>query len=178
MKKYKILENFQKVKKTLFIILYITLCSYTGFSQGYFGLSVINKGLGATAGVLIGESQRADIAFNVTMPILEVTNPTVYSLSVGFLFNLSNYEMDNYTITPSVGLANSTYKEIVLKGTYSQDYDRVLSYDSFKKISKINSYFSVELGKDAYLGRAFIKGTYTDRLYYGLGMRIFLNKKI
>lgn len=165
------MKNLQQ-KSAALIGMLIIHCAV--FAQGYMGVSIINKGFGATAGVVTGST---DIAFNVQRPFIDLMQPTIFSLSIGKIINLTNEESDNYSITPSFGVADSKVKRVVVAGQMNKDYNKCMSYETLETVRKFSAYYSLELGKDAYLGRVFIKGTYTDtRLFYGLGMRIFFNK--
>ena len=154
------------------ILLLIIHCSV--LAQPYIGTSVINKGFGATAGIL---ADKFDLAFNFQRPFTCVMSPTSTSLSLGYMINITNDEEDNYTITPSFGIVNSKFKVIVPANTRYDKYEDATPYERLKTIRTGNAYYNIELGKDAYMGRVFIKSTYfTNHLYYGIGMKVFFNR--
>lgn len=137
-------------------------------SQTYLSSSILNKGVEARLGYL---SDKVDISAGVQLPLTEVQVPTIYSITVGRVFYLSQME-DGITITPAVGIAGLTRQKMV------EEYP----FKSAKQ-SEVAAYYSLEVGKDSYMGRIFGKVMYskpyykvTNGLYYAVGMRFFFGE--
>ena len=152
----------------LMIILY---CN--AFSQGYLSTSVMKKGVAGSIGFL---ADKVDISFSLQFPLTDKLAPTIYSLSVGRMLNITNEEEDNFTITPAIGLSVLNKIEVVAANTFSEKYGQYFPYEMFKNANEIKAYYSLEVGKDAHMGRVFIKTVYVDKVYCSLGMRLFLNR--
>ncbi len=167
------LERETPTKKVIvFMAMILLWCN--AFSQGYIGTSLMNKGIGATAGILAG---KADISFNVQFPLTELTVPTILSLSVGRMINLTNNdEGNNYSLTPAFGIATSKVKRIVAAGQMNKEFYDRFSHETLETIRKVSTYYSLEVGKDAYLGRVFLRSVYCGNIYYSVGMRLFLTR--
>lgn len=160
-----------KAKKLVALMAMILLwCN--AFSQGYISTSVVNKGVAASIGYL---GAGIDINAGVQMPITEIQQPTIYSLSIGRIFYLSEND-GGLSLTPSFGVASLHKKQLVKAGAYSQEYNRTFPYDMYEKVSAIKPYYSLEIGKDAHLGRVFLKTVYSGNFYYSAGMRLFFNR--
>lgn len=163
------------MKKQSLLLTAIVLLCCNAFSQGYLSTSIVNKGIAANIGFLSGKT---DINFGVQFPITEITVPAIYHIEVGRRLNITNNEEgNNYSITPSVGAASLHKQQLVKTGIYRQEYNRSFNYDTYEKVNYIKPYFSFEFGKDAYIGRVFIKTVYCENIYYSVGMRLFFNRK-
>lgn len=157
------LETIKTTTKKMFTLMVMILLWCNAFSQGYLSTSVMKNGLAANIGFLSGKT---DINFGVQFPLTEITTPAIYHIEVGRMINLTNHEEGNdYSITPSIGAAFLKRKEVVTK-----------PYEYLKTVSKTSAYYSLELGKDAYMGRVFLKTVYCGNIYYSVGMRLFLTR--
>ncbi len=152
----------------LMVILY---CN--GFSQAYLGTSLMKNGVSGNIGFL---ADKVDISFALQFPLTDKLVPTIYSLSIGRMLNITNEEEDNFTVTPAFGFAVINKMEVVPANTFSEKYGQYFPYEILKNTNAIKAYYSLELGKDAYMGRAFIKTVYAERVYYSVGMRLFINR--
>lgn len=159
------------------LIAIMLILNISVYAQPYIGTSVINKGFGATVGVIA--DNRFDVAFNYQQPFICVLSPISTSLSVGYIINITNDEEDNYTITPSFGIVSSKFKIVIPANTRYDKYEDATPYERIKTIRTGNAYYNIELGKDSYMGRVFVKSSYFgNHLYYGIGMRVFFNRNI
>ena len=155
----------ETTSKKMLCLLAMILLWCNAFSQGYLSTYVMRNGVAANIGFLTGKT---DINFGVQFPLTEITTPAIYHIGVGRIINLTNHEEGNdYSITPSIGAALLNRKEVVTK-----------PYEYLKTVSKTSAYYSLELGKDAYLGRVFLKTVYCENIYYSVGMRLFLNRNL
>ena len=141
------------------ILLSLALTS-TNTNAQYAGVSVINKGIGVTAGIL---ANKVNIQAALTFPIMNLENSNTYSLSAGYQLNITNDEEDNYSFTPSIGAA-------LVKSRMWDSKAVMTVYEQIKLV------YGAELGKDAFMGRVFIHANYSDALYYGVGMKVFFKR--
>lgn len=155
------------------IVLIAMLIIYSNtFSQGYLSTAILNKGIEARLGYL---GERIGISAGVQMPITQVEAPTIFSLAIERAIYFSSEE-NGYCLTPSFGVAGIKRKQFVPAGQYVKEYDRVFEYDTYQKVTDIKPYYSLEIGKDAHLGRFFVKGVYSGGMFYAVGMRLFFGK--
>ena len=131
------------------ITISIIFISLNTFSQGYLSTSIINKGVEFNLGFL---SDKVDFNYGVQFPLMNITVPTIHHISVGRMFALGN----DYSFTTSIGGA--------------------VSKNRYNKEKNTAAYYSLEVGKDANLGRLFIKSMYCNQFYYAIGMRAFINR--
>ena len=148
-----------KMKNKKMLLLFMIIISLNVNAQ-FAGVSVINKGIGVNAGILINN---VNIQAGLTFPIVNLENSNTYSLTAGYQLNLTNDDKDNYSFTPLIGAA-------LIK---SRTWD---AKDAMSVHQNIKAMYGAELGKDSYMGRVFINTNYADALYYGIGMKVFFNR--
>lgn len=126
----------------------------------YAGISIINKGVSVNAGIL---ADKVAIQAALTFPITNLQNANTYSLTAGYQLNLTTYDADNYSFTPSIGAA------LLRSRTWG-------AKDAMTVHQNIKPMYGAELAKDAFMGRVYIQANYSDALYYGIGMKVFFNR--
>jgi hypothetical protein len=129
-------------------------------AQPYLSTGVLSKGVAAHLGILAG---KIDISAGVKFPLMSVENPTVLDLTVGRQILLTNHDADNYTATPAIGIASSKYN------TFDYRMKQTLHTDT-------KAIYSLEIGKDAYLGRFYLKAWHCGNNYIEIGMRYFVSR--
>ena len=146
------------MKKTLFTLaMFYALSSY---SQPFLSTGITSKGISYNIGIL---SSKFETSIGIKMPILSTENATIFNFQIGRQILLTHKEEDNYSLTLKVGYAELKYK----------------TFDSSWKETKVRTtkpIYSVELGKDAYIGRVFIKAWYCKNTFIEIGMRVFTNR--
>lgn len=168
---YKNMQHTQKGKtvkrkeKTLLAIIILI-----GFNlplqaqiQPYIGIGFYTNGIGLNLGAV-----ENNVCYEVGLhkPLVYNDVPTLIYGKVGYEINLSGKEKDNFTITPSLGISSYMVNDYV---NYEHD-------GSVIKVKSIKSYYSLELGKDWFMGRLFINGGYCGNAFFGAGMKIFFNR--
>ena len=141
------------------ITILILIISLNVHAQPYLSTG-ITKGVSVRAGILY---EQLDINAGVKYPLTNITNPSIYSLQIGRQLLLTHNEFDNYSLTPSLGIASLKYS------VFDEKYNRTYIHET-------KALYSIELGKDAYLGRVFIKNWYCKQNYLEIGMRVKLYK--
>jgi hypothetical protein len=136
----------------------LLLCFADSFAQAFIGIGASNKGVPVSIGALI---EKVEIKGTVIRPFKY--KPLVSSLTLGYQINLTDYEKDNYSITPSIGYSNVRWKD------FSQ-------YDSKDIITQVNEFhpaYGLELGKDLFLGRFYLSGNYYNTFYLSVGIKAY-----
>jgi hypothetical protein len=141
------------MKKLLTSILIILATQ--AYCQPSLGIQYTTKGAGLDGGYKINNTQ-VSVGYNV--PITKNTIPNYTYLNIGQSFNVTNNDVWNTSITPSVGIAHyhvmAAHEQIK---------------DGFKPI------YQLEIGRDCELGRFFISGGYSTIAWAGIGMRFYVN---
>ncbi|CAN5376017.1 hypothetical protein BH11BAC3_BH11BAC3_19060 [soil metagenome] len=135
-------------------------------AQPFLSFSTTTNGIGLSAGFLEPQSG-IEIATGYNMPVLSATKPHLFIMQAGKRILLTQNEEDNFTITPTIGYANYTMKD--LSNYYGKE-----ATGTREKIKQIKAIVGLELGKDWYLGRLFINANYCGTAFYGLGIRAFI----
>lgn len=131
-------------------------------AQVYMGTDINNKGVGANLGFL---GDHLDINTGINIPLSRTDVATIAHFTTGYMINLTHKDEDNFTITPSIGMGSYHIKDYT---AYNLD-----PHQGPTKISEILPYYSLELGKDAYMGRISLKLSYCKEVIAGISMRIF-----
>lgn len=156
---------------TVVIILGIILLCFTdSFSQPFVGLNLTQKGIGVNTGFLINNVE-------ITANYKPLTNkqdvPKVLSLSAGYRCLLTFNEINNWSITPSVGVGNYRVKDF-------RDYDAdPTGKTGIKQISKYEPIYGINLSKDSWIGQGFVSVDYCNKIvFYGIGIRAYFYRKL
>jgi len=131
------------------------------FSQPFLSMGAGDKGIQFQLGVL---NEGTEITFSYKTPMTKNDVAKIASLSFGKQILLSNREEDNYSLTPSIGMANYRVKDF---SKYDAGEDNIIQVSQFKPV------YSIELGKDAYMGRMFISASYCRNPYFVVGFKVF-----
>lgn len=147
--------------KKIFITTAILMVIHLGISaQVFIGWAIADKGFTMQTGYRYDNGAQIFIGFKT--PVMNTSkedtgnaNEFLYFISAGKEIYLSNYdEGNNYTITPSIGLANSEFKE--------RDFD-------------LKCLYGLEVGKHTNLGRFFLAANYSKQFYYSAGIKFFFD---
>jgi hypothetical protein len=97
-------------------------------------------------------------------PLISAIKPRITAFTVGRQILITNHYEDEYpddfSVTPSIGIA----------------YTKLTSFDNKDNridVNKTTPIYKIEVGKDAYMGRVIGTINYTDRFYFGIGIRAF-----
>ncbi len=146
--------------KTFYLLLFLVASTLTVYSQPYLSTGITAKGITGRIGIL---SDVVDISVGMKMPILNREALTIRDFSLGKRILLSHEESDNYSITPSIGYAEVKYESFDYKG------------DATRNLST-HSIYAIELAKDSYCGRFYLKGTYCTKPYLEFGLKFFITQ--
>lgn len=129
-----------------------------GHSQTFLGIHGNSLGIGLHAGVESGS-----IAFQMgyNKAVFSSTTPTFFYSTVGYVYKFS--EDDPFSISLHGGGAYSQSKWV------SKDYGTVIPINKFVGMGNL------EVGKQWYKGVLFANCGYAGKLYYGIGIKCFLN---
>ena len=153
------------------VLLAIAICFADSCNaQPFLGLNLTQKGIGVNAGYLIDNIE-------ITANYKPLTNkqdvPKVLSLSAGYRCLLTFNELNNWSITPSVGIGNYRIKDF-------KDYDAdVTGKAGIKQVSEFKPIYGVNFSKDSYIGQAFLSVDYCNKVvFYGIGIRAYFYRKL
>lgn len=140
------------------------------FAQPFLGMNLSNRGIGVNTGFLINNVE-------ITANYKPLTNkqdvPKVLSLSAGYRCLLTFNELNNWSITPSVGIGNYRIKDFK-----SYDAD-VTGKTGIKQVSEFKPIYGVNFSKDSYIGQAFVSVDYCNKIvFYGIGIRAYFYRKL
>lgn len=150
-----------KRKIITFIVIAITilLCFADNlFSQSFIGFYAGNKGLNLQGGAIVSN---IEIKGSYQQGIKPYAN--IGTVQVGYQILVTDYEQDNYSVTPSIGYGYFKVKD------FSQ-YDKTGSIINKEGGRPV---YGIEVGLDKFLGRYFISGNYCNGLYFGIGIKAF-----
>lgn len=135
-------------------------------AQPFLSISATTKGAGFSIGYLLGQPGiELNAGYNVHPTREDV--PALFNLSVGKRILLSHQEKDNFTLTPSIGYAAYSVKD------FTEFYKDETAGEIFQ-LKAAKPIYSLELGKDWYLGRVYVNANYCNAPFFGLGMRAFI----
>lgn len=148
-----------KLLTVIIILLFLLLCFADSiFSQGFIGIGASNKGIPVNFGLL---AKKVEIKAGYIRPYPH--KPLVTSLSLGYQFNLTDYEKDNFSITPSIGYSNVRWK----------DFSRYDKEDIITQVNEFHPAYGLEIGKDLFLGRFYMAGNYYNAFYLSVGIKAY-----
>ena len=155
------------MKKLLIIILAaLVFTSCRVFAQPFLGFNANNRGVGVHAGFLFNN---IEVTGNYKSFSRRNDVPKVLSLSAGYRVLLTQKEMDNWSVTPSIGVGNYRLKDFT---AYDADPTGITG---IKQISKYKPVYGVNLSRDSYLGQGFVSVDYCNKaMFYGIGIRGYL----
>ena len=143
----------------------LLLISLPTFAQPYFAIGLQNKGFNMSTGIL---AEKIDVQIRFKVPLTSAEESKQLSATIGRMILISNNDDDNYLITPSIGAA-------WLKSTDFTEYD-INPNKGPVSIQKFKPVYALELGKDAYKGRLSLTAQYSDKMYWGVNMRVSISR--
>jgi len=148
--------------KRLTFTLTLIIISLLAYAQPYIQTHANNIGFGAGVG-FVAPNSGLQISTAFMIPPSDPEKPRIIDCSIGKRFWLSNKEQDNYNLTVAAGVADyrrTIYKDYMVGG---------LS----KEVHTTSPIYTLEVGKDLYLGRISLYGSYCNRTYGGATIRVF-----
>lgn len=152
----------RKIITVILLLIMALLLFADAFTQPFIGIGTSNKGIPINIG---GLSHNVEIKATFIRPYVQ--KPTVYNFSIGRQINLTPYEKDNYSITPSVGYYVLRWKDFT---AYEAD---ITGKTGIVQNEKSGVGYGLELGKDLFLGRFYVSGNYFNSLYVGVGIKAY-----
>ena len=138
----------------------------TSLAQPFLSIAATSKGAGFSIGYLASQSGiELNAGYNVH-PFTEDV-PTLFNLSVGKHILLSNKENNNFNLTPSIGYAAYSVKDLT-------EFYKDEAAGEIIQLKATKAIYSLELGKDWHLGRVYVNANYCDKAFFGIGMRAFI----
>lgn len=157
-------KTIYSMKQLLFLVGLLT--GTLSNAQPFLSFSTTTNGIGLLVGFLEPQSG-IEIATGYNMPLLSATKPHLFIIQAGKRILLTQNEEDNFTLTPTIGYADYSLKDL-------SNYDGKSGKSNIDKVKAIKAMVGLELGKDWYLGRLFINANYCGTTFYGIGLRAFI----
>ncbi len=151
------------MKKILTIAIALLCLNAFISAQPYVSISANTKGFGMSAGYL--SASNLDLSIGYDVPFRKADVPSIFYAKTGYQILLSNYDENNFSLTPSLGIANYKVKDF-------SHWDN--EGGSVKDINEIKPIYGLELAKDWNAGRLFISANYCGNVYGSIGIRAFI----
>lgn len=156
------------IQTIVIIIAALLLCFADNlFGQPFLGLGMTNKGPSMQLGAM---SDKIEISASYRRPMVRNDTYSILSFQIGRQILITRKDEDNYSFTPSIG-----YGYLRKKDFTEYNMNR-LSDAHIENIAVFAPVYSLEFGKDAYLGRAFISANYCKELYFSIGIKMFTHR--
>jgi hypothetical protein len=142
-------------------------CLADNFAQPFLGLGMTNKGVLIQLGAM---SNKIEISASYRHPTIRNDVFSVLSFQIGRQISITRKDEDNYSFTPSIGYGYLRRQDFT-------EYNIIrLSEAPIENVKVFAPIYSLEFGKDAYLGRAFISASYCKELYFSIGIKMFTHR--
>ena len=139
------------------------------FAQPFIGMQLTNKGIGVQTGFLVGNIE-------ITLAYKPISNqenkPKIASLSACYRILVTRNELNNFSVTPSIGIGNYRVKDFT-----GYDADPT-GKTGILQINTNTPVYGLNLAKDMYKGQIFVSADYCKGFYYGVGIRCYFYRKI
>lgn len=134
------------------------LITVNTYSQPFASFEGTTKGVAMTLGYQSYSGLQIAGGYNV--PFTNSTHATLVYANVGYNYILDNEDQDNFSLTPTIGIAHSSV----------QVFD---TRDNPITIVSVRPIYGMEFGKDWHMGRLFVSANYCQKFYYGIGIKAF-----
>ena len=118
---------------------------------------------------------------------MQADKPNVLSITIGKQILITNYEEDNYSITPTIGYGYLKWKDFSKydAAVYpTRDTSAIprggplpIVDDEIMEITALRPVFGIEVAKDSYMGRIGLTANWCKEFYFGINMRVFPYRK-
>ena len=148
-------------------MLLISLPSFLN-AQPYLGAGLQNKGVNFSIGVLAEKFElQAQIKSTLTSMLDPTVEPTIILLTAGYQIPLTFEDDYNYSITVQAGAGFRSYRN------YKEDGNSMSDIKTDEKFA-----YGIEIGQHGELLKWFGTVKHCGKLYFGVGFRCYLWKKI
>lgn len=152
------------MKQIFYILSLFTVISLK--AQPFLSVTATTKGAGLSAGYLEARSGM-ELSTGYHVPVIRADWPRIFNISLGNRILISRKEKDNFNITPSIGYAVYSIKDLSV-------YENGKETDGIVQVKEIRAIYGLELGKDLRLGRIYVSAKYCKKAFWGIGMRAFI----
>ena len=153
-------------------VIVILICLFTGklFAQPSIGMKLLNNGVGMDIGFLI--DNKVDVQLSTMGMTGNNEAAKVTTITAGYRVLLSRNELNNYSVTPSVGYGLYRTKDFT---GYNNDPS---GKTGPKQINLNYPALSINVAKDIHKGQIYLQANYCKSLYYGVGFRVYFYRKL
>ena len=156
------------MKKATVLIMLLVSISIAN-AQTYFTLGATGKGVSIGVGIII---KHIDAAFLYDTPFESVSGSRSLGINLGYKINLTHYGEEDFVLTPTLGFTNLRTR--MFKFVYNESGQKWEVPNG--KYSTLYFVPGFEFGENVANGRVSLIYKYIERNYYGLSIRVFMNK--
>ena len=154
-------------KATVLLMLLISISIAN--AQSYFTIGMSLKGPTIGAGVVY---KHLDAALLYDTPIESVSGSRSLGINLGYKINLTNYGEEDFIFTPTIGITNLRTR--IFGTTINKDGQKIEAMTG--KYSTLYLVPGFEIGENVANGRVSLIYKHIEQNYYGLSIRVFLDK--
>lgn len=149
----------------------LLLISINCISQPFAGDNFTQRGIGLNTGFLFDNTIEVTANFKTFRNGNE--EPKIISLSAGYKYLFTRNELNNWSVTPSIGFANYRVKDFK---AYDAD---PTGKTGIMQINEGHPIIGINFSKDIFMGQLFLSADYCNKLmYYGTGIRFYFYRKL
>ena len=134
------------------------LITINTYSQPFASFEGTTKGVAMTLGYQSYSGLQIAGGYNVSLT--NARNADLFYGNVGYNYILGDKEEDNFSLTPTIGIAHSSVQVFDVN-------------DVPTTIISVRPIYGLEFGKDWHIGRLFVSANYCQKFYYGIGIKAF-----
>ena len=161
--------NQTTMKKATVLIMLLISISIAN-AQSYFTLGATGKG--ASMGIGRVFKHRVDVSVLYDTPFESVSGSRSLGINLGYQINLTGYGEEDLTFLPTIGLTNlrtRVYRQETNEGGQKSE-------TMTGKFSTLYLVPGFEVGQNVANGRVSLVYKHIEKNYYGLSIRVFLDK--
>jgi len=159
-----------------------TILGVISYAQPFVKLAATNKGIETSIGALSKDGGfESTLSYKFSMS--RADKPGILSITVGKQILITNYDDDNYSITPTIGYGYLHWKDFSKyeAATYptrpttniAAGAPLPISYDEIMEMKEFKPVFGFEIAKDSYMGRVGLTANWCKEYYFGINLRVF-----
>ncbi len=164
------------IKHTIVVVILLLLCVFGDaiinklFAQPSLGMKLLNNGVGMDVGFLI--DNKVDVQLSTMGITGNNEKAKVTTLTAGYRVLLSRNELNNYSVTPSVGYGLYRVKDFT---GYNND---PTGKTGIRQTNTNYPAASLYIAKDIHIGQIYLQTNYCKILTYGVGFRVYFYRKL
>lgn len=164
------IKRMKRPVKVPAIIIALLLVSINLFAQPSIGMKLLSNGVGMDLGFLI--DNKVDVQLSTMGITGNNEKAKITTITAGYRVLLSRNELNNYSVTPSIGYGLYRVKDYT-------DYNNDPEGKAAVKQTNLNyPALNINIAKDIHKGQIYIQANYLKVLTYGVGFRVYFYRKL